>query len=470
MVVSDGVDAVPARRPAPPHSGRRVLVAACSANFLGFLGVTVANLALPALARDFPGAGLADLSWVISIYAAAFAALLAPAGRFADGLGRRPVFLVGVGGFVLGSAAAAVSPALPLLFAARAVQAAGGALMVPASLALVLAETAPEKRRSAIGSWGASAAVAAAVGPSIGGLLVDWAGWRSLFLINLLPGVALLYAGWRQQARTAPTRTWPDWLGSVLLAAGTFALLLGVTEGPRWGWTSLPTWAAIGGGLVGLVAAVLRATTQPVPALDVRLWRNAAFALGNLASTFFGVALFAWLLVGVLFLVDVWHFSEIQAGLAMSPGAVMAAAAGMAAGRVRAVAQPRVLVLAGACCFALGGAIMHGALGTTPHYWSTWFPVALIVGAGVGAISVGLSSIAALSVPSRDFAAATGFNAATRQLGGALGIAALSAILATGGAGLARYRSVYVYCAAAAGLVAVTALGLFTTRARSRTS
>jgi hypothetical protein len=264
------------------------------------------------------------------------------------------------------------------------------------------------------------------------------------------------------------TRRWPDRLGSVLLTAGTFVLLLGVTEGPTWGWTSPPTWAAIGGGLAGLAAAVLRALHHPVPALDVRLWRNRAFTLGNVGSMFFGAALFAWLLTGVLFLVHVWRFSEIEAGLAMSPGAVMAALSGVAVGRVRAAVPPSVLVLVGGCLFAVGGVVMHGALGATSHYWSTWCPVALLVGAGVGAISVGLSSIAALAVPPRDFAAATGFNAATRQLGGALGIAAMAAILSSGSTDLTRYLSVYGYCAVAAGLTAVTALVLCAT-ARSRT-
>ncbi|HEY6761863.1 MAG TPA: MFS transporter, partial [Baekduia sp.] len=162
-----------------------VLAVASGAAFLAMLDATVANLAVADLHRDFPGVAVGDLSWVITIYAITFAALLAPGGRFADLLGRRALLTAGAALFTIMSIVAAAAPSLGILLAARGLQGAGAAAMIPASLAVVLADTPPERRAAAIGAWSAAGALAAAAGPAIGGVLVDVAGWRSVFFITI---------------------------------------------------------------------------------------------------------------------------------------------------------------------------------------------------------------------------------------------------------------------------------------------
>src|SRR6201996_3520256 len=169
----------------------RVLTLAAGAAFLALLDVTVVNLAIPALGRAYPGTSVNSLSWVITAYATLFAALLAPAGRLADVIGRRTLYRVGVGGFAVLSLICAVAPSVPVLLVARAVQGAFAAIMIPASLAILLADAPAERRGPSGGRGSAAGAFAAAVGPSVGGVLVSAFGWRSLFVINVPAGLAL---------------------------------------------------------------------------------------------------------------------------------------------------------------------------------------------------------------------------------------------------------------------------------------
>src|SRR4051812_5570567 len=210
-------------------SSRLPLLLACGGSFLAFLDVTITNLAVPDLAGDF-SAGVTSLSWVVTLYTILFAAVLAPAGRLADVVGRRRLFVAGVATFTAASLLAALAPSLGVLLAARAVQGVGAALLMPASLAFVLADTPPAQRPMAIGLWSASASVAAAAGPALGGVLVDSVGWRSLFCINVPIGIWLVWRTRRLPAAAERGGRLPDAVGTVLLAAGVGLVVLGVTE------------------------------------------------------------------------------------------------------------------------------------------------------------------------------------------------------------------------------------------------
>jgi len=164
----------------PSDGSRFALTLAAGGSFLAFLDVTITNLAIPALAGEFDGVGIGSLSWVVSLYTILFAALLAPFGRVADLLGRGRLFVLGTATFTLASLLAAMAPSFALLLVARAVQGAGAAAMIPASLAIVLADTPPARRTAAIGIWSAAAAAGAAIGPSLGGVVVDLIDWRAL--------------------------------------------------------------------------------------------------------------------------------------------------------------------------------------------------------------------------------------------------------------------------------------------------
>jgi EmrB/QacA subfamily drug resistance transporter len=409
-------------------TSRAPLLLACGASFLAFLDVTITNLAIPDLARDF-GAGVSSLSWVVTLYTILFAALLAPAGRLADLIGRRRLFAAGVATFTAASLLAAVAPTFGLLLAARGVQGVGAAMLLPASLAFVLADTPPERRPAAIGLWAASASVAAVAGPALGGVLVDAFGWRALFCINVPLGVWLVWATLRLPGVAAPGGRTPDVLGGALLAAGVGALVLAVTEAQPWGWGDPRTLGAFGAAAAGLALALARAARVPAPAIEISLWRNRTYAAANLVSLLFGAGLYATLLLGVLFVTEVWGYSELQAGFAVTPGAITSAAVGIAIGRARRRPSPRVLVIAGGLALAATCAAIAVWLPADPRFLAFWLPTGLVMAASMGAVSVGVSSAAALSVTPERFAAATGLNIAARQVGGALGVAFLALAL-----------------------------------------
>jgi len=409
---------------------------------------------------DFAGASVGAASWLITIYAVVFAALLAPAGRVADVVGRRALLLAGVGAFTLFSLACALSPSLEALLVSRALQGAAAAAMIPASLAVVLVDAPPERRARAIGLWSAAGALAAAAGPALGGVLVDTVGWRALFLVNVPVGLAIV-AGARRIPRSAPRRgRLPDAAGTLLLGAGIGAAALGISQGPDWGWGDARTVAALAGAVAAVATALRRSTRHATPAIETALWRSRPFAAANLASLLYGAALFPWMLVGVLFLIGVWGYSPLEAGLAMTPGALVAAVVALRAGPVVARRGPWAVIAGGALVLASAGLIFSLAATEEPHFLALWLPLALPIGIGTGAITTGVSTAAALSVPPERFAAAVGLNQTGRQIGGALGVAVLAALLDGAGSGLGPFVSVYVFCTLATVAVAATALWL----------
>lgn len=448
------------------RSSTTVLAVASGAAFLAMLDATVANLAVADLHSDFPAVAVGDLSWVITIYAITFAALLAPGGRFADLLGRRALLAGGAFMFTTMSLVAAIVPTFGVLLAARGLQGAGAAAMIPASLAVILADTPPERRAAAIGAWSAAGALAAAAGPTIGGALVDAAGWRAVFVVTIPAGIAVLAAtqllpAGGERAQSAARATVPDLLGTLLLAAGVGGLALGVSRGAAWGWGDLRTLAAIAGGLAGLAIVLVRSRSHPAPAVEVGLWRSRTFALANLASLIYGAVLFSWLLVGVLFLTQVWGYTPLETGLAMTPGAVAAALVALGCGPLVARHGPRPVVLVGIATLAAAGVWVVLAVEDAPAFVALWLPAGTLVGVGMGAIATGMSSAAALSVAPAQFAAGVGLNQAARAVGGALGVAAMATILrGTDPAAAASYLGVYEMCIILLGAAAMVSWGL----------
>ena len=358
-----------------------VLLIASVATFLDFLDVTVVNIAFPSLQRDFPHASLSELSWVVTGYAVVFAALLTPAGRIADVVGRKRVFLSGVGAFTLASVASAAAPSVPALIAARALQGGAAAITIPAALGVVLAVTPEARRTAAIGLWGAAASISAIVGPTLGGLLVHAFDWRAVFLVNLPVGLVTVIAGIRvlPEIRSGEKRL-PDLLGTVVLAVSLALIVVGVTKGSDWDWTSPATIGSIGGGLLLLAAALGRARRHATPAIETSLWRSRVFAAANLTSLVLGAAVYAWLLLCVLFVTTVWHYSALKAGLAVSPGAVTSAATAVVCGRLVATRGARAIVVFGALLLAGVGVWCALAVGPEPNFLGFWLPAGSAAG------------------------------------------------------------------------------------------
>ncbi|MFE6282257.1 DHA2 family efflux MFS transporter permease subunit [Streptomyces sp. NPDC057877] len=430
----------------PSASTRRASVAlllACAGTFLSFLDATVTNLAVPPIASDFD-VSLTTVSWVATAYVIPFAALLAPAGPLADAVGRARLFLIGVAVFTASSLLIAVAPTLPVLLGARAVQGLAAALLVPASLGLVLGEVPAERRRAAIGAWSAAGALAAAAGPAIGGVLVDVLDWRALFCLNLPVGIWVLIAGRRLLTGEPRTGKRPDLAGALLLALFVGSAVYGLTQGPDHGWSS--AHVTVAAGITGLsgAATVVRALRHPRPALRLDLLRSRPFAVASGVSFAYGTALFTTMLLGVLFLTDAWNYSALAAGFAMTPAALATAVVGIGVGRLPVALTPRTLVTAGSAVIAASTAALALLIDTEPQFWTLWFPAGTAMGIGVGMTTVGISSAAAFSVAPQHFAASTGMVLAARQVGGGLGIAATAVIIAeVSGTGAQPYAAVY---------------------------
>jgi EmrB/QacA subfamily drug resistance transporter len=421
----------------------RVTLIVCVGVFMSSLDLFIVNIAFPHIAKTYDGASLGSLSWVLSGYAIVFAALLVPAGRWADAFGRKRAFLLGLGIFVLASIGCAVSPSVGLLVAARVVQAAGGALMLPTSLGLMLPEFAPEERHKAIGVWAATGGVAAAAGPPLGGLLVQ-ADWRLVFLVNVPVGLIGLVLGTRtlmERREADPGR--PDVLGAVAMIVAIGALVVAIVQGQSWGWDSLRTLALFATTAVILPAIWQRSKHHPSPILDPAMLRVRSFGLAVGGSVLFFCGFGAMLLSGVLFLTSVWHEEVLTAGLMLFPGPAMAAAFSVPSARLGARVGYRVPGMIGALMFAAASVWWITQTGNTPAYVSEYLPGMLISGAGVGLVIPTLTGAGASSLPPERFATGAAVLTMGRQIGAALGVSVLVAVIGAHAATAADFHSAW---------------------------
>lgn len=403
-----------------------VVLIVSAATFLASLDLFIVNLAFPAIEHAFPGHAVASTSWVLNAYTVVFAACLNPAGRFGDRYGHRTIFLSGLTVFTLASALCGLAPSLPMLIAARVIQAIGAAMLMPTSLALLLGAVSVARRTTAVSTWAAIGASAAALGPPIGGALVDLS-WRWVFFVNLPIGVLALAVGPRMLARVPTTATGiPDLFGAALLIVGVGAIVWVLVALPEAGWGSLSVWVSLALALLTVPIVVLRSRSHPHPALDSHsltvgpLWTS-CFALLLFCAAFGGM-----LLGNVLFLTTVWHTPPPLAGLYLSPGPVAAVLVSLIVSGplIRRLAIGPVAVL-GAMSFGLGGVIWLCNVGPTPHYWTAFLPGQILTGTGVGLVIPSLSAVVAAALPAHRWGAGSAMINTARQIGIALGTAVI---------------------------------------------
>ncbi|HYI17534.1 MAG TPA: DHA2 family efflux MFS transporter permease subunit [Solirubrobacteraceae bacterium] len=410
----------------------QVLLVTTVAVFMAFLDVTIVNVAFPSMAADFPEASLSELSWVLNAYNIVFAAALVPAGRIADRLGQRRIFFGGLWLFLAGSVLCGLAPDSGFLIGARVVQALGAAALIPTSLALVLPEFPPERRAVATSVWAAAGAVAAATGPSLGGVLIDAGGWRWAFFVNLIVALGVLPArrllvDRADRANAEP----PDVLGAILLAGAVGAVALGITKAPDWGWTDervLICW--LGGGFA-LAALGERARRHPAPILEPALLRIRSFTVANAAMLLLSVGFYALLLANVLFLTQVWGYSVLEAGFGVTPGPLAAAVAAVIGGRITERRGPRVVLLPATIAAAVGCLVYRALPGLEPQYVTHWLPAQLLSGAAFGLAFAALATATVMELPPNRLATGTALSSCARQIGAVLGIAILVAVLGT---------------------------------------
>jgi EmrB/QacA subfamily drug resistance transporter len=403
---------------------------ASAAVFLVSIDVTVLYAAFPALRRAFPEASSENLSWVLNAYTLLFAALLVPAGRFADLRGRKRTFLVGLAMFLCGSLGCGLAGNVATLIAMRAAQGTGAALLLPASLSILLAAFSTSKRTIAVSLWGAVSGIAGALGPSLGSFLVDRFGWPWAFFLNLPLGAIALWYGWRilDESRD-PERGAPiDVIGVLLLIFGVGSITFGLVQSETLGWTSPMVTLAIAGGLVILAAFVVWARSVRAPAIDLSLFQDRTYCFINLATLCFAIGFAMMFFQMFLFLTDVWSYSLPRAGLAGSPGPLLVIPTAIVCGRFAARAGHKLLLVTGSLIFTAGSIWLALVPDANPDYVRTWLPGALLIGLGVGMVMPSLSAAAVAHLPPARFGVGSAVNQAVRQMGSVFGVALTVAI------------------------------------------
>jgi len=437
----------------------QVLVIVCAGVVMASLDLFIVNVALPQISVDLHEPSLGTLSWVLNGYAIIYAALLVLAGRLADQHNRKNGFLLGVAIFTLGSAACGAATSVPLLIAFRLVQAAGGALLTPTSLGLVLASYAPERRGSAVRAWTAAGGMAAALGPVIGGLLVA-ASWRWVFFVNVPIGLAALVIGWRKLPDVpGHPGLRPDELSALLVTAGVGGLTLGLVRGGAWGWGSAATLGVLAGSAIVLALFVLRCLRHHNPLIEPDLFRVRTFSGASLATMLFSVSFGAMLLSIVLWMQQVWGWSALKTGVALAPGPIMVPVfTFLVTGRLLAKYGPAIVIGVGAAVFAAGIVWWAVVVTLSPNY-AAILPGMVVTGIGVGLTLPSLMSTAAASLPPPSFATGSAVVNMLRQVGFAVGVAMLVAVLGSPhgpAAALTAFRHGW-YATASAGLAAALA-------------
>lgn len=408
----------------------RVLALTSLSVFLVSLDLSIVVVAKRTIDEDLGGGSL--LTWVFSAYAIAYAAALLTAGRFADVFGRKRSFIRGVLWFSFGSLLCGFAPTAWFLVAARVVQAVGGAQLTPASLALVLPEFPVEKRTQAIAIWGMSGGLAAALGPSVGGILVDALGWRSLFFVNIPFTLVTVLIARRllKESRDPNAQRKVDYPSAALGFSGVALVVLGISQSEVWGWGDRATLSALAVGLLLCAAFTLRCHRAAYPILDLSLFRLRFVVAANVAGVLFSMGFIGMWLLNTFWLQAIWGYSVSMSGLATMPGPTSAALVAPFAGKYADRFGHSRVLFAGSLLLAFGTFGLNATIPDSPSYLTHYLPWMLITGVGVGLSISTLSSSATAFLKPTQLAMGSALNNTFRQVGTALGAALSLAIAA----------------------------------------
>ena len=447
------------------HS-RRTLTIASLATLATFLDTTVLYVAFPDISATFSNASAAQLSWVLNAYTIVFAALLIPAGKLADRVGHRRVFLIGSALFTGASMACGLAPTVEVLIVFRVLQAAGAAALIPASLALVMHAFSHDQLPRAVAVWGAAGAAAGALGPTLGAALIQGFGWRAAFFLNLPVGLYTIVEGARHvRESSSPDTRVPSLLGVALVATTAVLFSYGLIVTQDDGWLGTKTLALIAAGVVMLSLFVMHQSRTDAPALDLELFRSRNFAWGNVTMLVFGTAFSAMFFGSILFLTQVWGWSILKAGLGVAPGPAIVAFVAPRMGKLAGRIGQRPILLVGGLLYAAAGVFRLTMLGPDANYLTDYFPSMVLSGFGVAFVFPQLSSLVAQALPPGRSGVGGAALQAGRQFGGTFGVALTIALLGRGGAD-ALVRFDRVWWVIVVGGVATTLLVLPTRSAR----
>ncbi|OLB80702.1 MAG: MFS transporter [Actinobacteria bacterium 13_2_20CM_2_71_6] len=413
---------------------RRMLVLAicCMSLFIVGVDVTIVNIALPAISKDFH-APLSGLQWIMDAYTLVLASFLMLAGSTADRIGRRRIFQTGLVLFTLGSLMCSLSPSLGWLVAARILQAVGGSMLNPVALSIITNTfVEPRERARAIGVWGAVFGLSMALGPVLGGVLVTSIGWRGIFWVNVPVGVvAVILAGlFVPESKAAHPRRF-DPVGQtliiVLLASATYAII----EGPHRGWSSPLIVTLFAVAAAAVLVLVRYEGRREVPLLDPRFFRSTPFAGATVMAVCAFVAIGGFLFLNTLYLQDVRGFSTLHAGLLTLPMAAANVVASPLSGRLVASHGARMPLLGASAFMLAAGLLMTTFTPTTSLYVVSVGYV--LTGLASGLVNSPLTNAAVSGMPRTQAGVAAAVTSTSRQVGSSLGVAVFGSILASGG-------------------------------------
>ena len=439
---------------------RTVFLVAATVVFMVALDSTVVIAAFPALRAHFSEASAAELSWVLNAYTIVYAALLIPMGQWADRAGRARVFQLGLVVFTVASAGAAFAPDAKLLIGTRILQAIGAAAVTPASLALLLEGRSQEERNKVVSAWTAVGALAVALGPSMGAVVLTLAGWQWIFLINVPVGIWAAWQAWKSLPKTSSTTDTaaPDLAGSLLLMAAVGALASAIVSVGERSGTAQATLASLGFGGVLLTAFVFRERSGGRATPWPEVFANPAVRWANAGTFLLGAAMSLMFLSFYLFMTGIWKYSPLQAGLAATAGPLMVIAVIALTSKLLAGRDSRWPLRIGGVVFAVSNLWFTARLGGSADYLHTWLPGQLVGAIGIGLMLPGFAAAAVTGLPPARLGVGNAVNATLRQLGGAVGAAVGVALVGAMGSGLVDFQRVYLTLCIAGVLLAMIAL------------
>ena len=430
----------PTRRSRLPASPNGVLAIVCVGVWLANLDLLIVNVALPDMSRSLGDASLDDMSWVLNGYAIAYAALLILFGRAAERHRRNTSFLVGVGVFTVASAACAMANSVTALVLFRLLQAAGGALMTPTSLGLLLASFPPERRGVAVRIWTAVGGLAAAMGPLLGGALVAIS-WRWIFLVNVPIGILAIAIGyWKLPDVPGHEAPLPNPWAALLITAGIAALVLAIVKVNDWGWVSPGIAISVAVAVVCLALFVRHCLRSANPFVDPALFRIAPFTGAALFLAPYSMAFAAILLSVPLWEQNVWHWTALKSGLTLMPGPMLVPiTAFLVGGRLLRWWGPAPVLSLGTCFLMAGFVVDATCVGAEPS------AAVILLGMVPTGIGLGLTFPTAMAagtsaLPTSSFSTGSGVINMIRQAAMAIGVALFVAIIGGASSPLAGFE------------------------------
>ena len=402
-----------------------------AALFMASLDNLVVTTALPSI-RDHLHSSLEGLQWTVNAYTLTFAVLLLTGAALGDRYGRRRMFVIGLAVFTGGSAAAALAPGIGWLIAARAVQGVGAAILIPLTLTLLSAAVSPERRGLALGAWGAVGGLAIAIGPLVGGAVVEGASWQWIFWLNVPIGLALLPVAMARLTESRGPSTRLDLRGLVLASVGLTGIVLGVVRGNDHGWTSATVLPPIVAGALLVAAFIAWEMRAPQPMLPMHLFRSRSFSLTNVTSLLMFFGMFGSIFLLAQFLQVVQHYSPLEAGLRTLPWTAMPVFIAPIAGTLSDRIGGRPLLVMGLAMQAIGIGWIAAIASPTVAY-AALIPAFVVAGIGMSLFFAPVANMVLGSVRRDEEGIASGANNAIRELGGVFGIAVLGAVFSAHG-------------------------------------